>query len=136
METERASPSTMVSQGQGSAGASLPSTSANSARERERPHRARHGEMRRLADIDEVDFVHARFADADRHGASPGCARTASSRVFRRQLLGVVQALGDALAVEDHCRRHHRTGERTAAGFIHAGDGAGHASSARATSKM
>ena len=29
METERASPSTMVSQGQGSAGASLPSTSAN-----------------------------------------------------------------------------------------------------------
>ena len=65
METERASPSTSVSQGQGRAGASLPSTSAKAGRDRQRPHRARHGQMRRLADVDEVDLVDTGFADAD-----------------------------------------------------------------------
>ena len=67
METERPSPSTMVSQGQGRAGASLPSTRAKAGAGRQRAHGARHRQMRRLADVHQIDLVDAGFADAKRN---------------------------------------------------------------------
>ena len=79
--------------------------------------------VRRLADVDEVDLIHAGLADADDrafHDAHIGLFAG-----LGRHLLGIVQALGDALAVEDDGGRDHRPGQGAAPGFVHAGDGAG-----------
>ena len=123
IETESPSPPTSVSQGQASAGASLPSTSAKAGAGGERRDRARHGQMRGLADVEQVDLVDAGLADADdgaRHES-----RVKRLALCRRQLLGIVQAARDATPFQDHRRGHHRPGKRAAAGFVHAGDGAG-----------
>ena len=93
-------------------------------RECKRPHSARHGEVRRLANIDEVDFIDACLADAD-HGAFYDFRECFLAR-FRRHLLRIVQAARNSLAIQDDRRRDHGAGQRSTSRLIHSGDRAGH----------
>ena len=80
--------------------------------------------MRRLADVDEIDLVHARFADADGNGAVEDAHISFLAR-FRLHDFRIVEAFGNFFPIEDHSRRDHRARERPAARFVDAGDGAG-----------
>ena len=125
IETERASPSTMRVAGAGQRRRVVAVHQREGGRERKRPHRARHGQMRRLADVDEVDFVHARFADAD---TAPHVhdARVSASRASAVICLELLRPLGMRLRSRITAAATTGPGERPAPGFVHAGDGPGH----------
>ena len=84
--------------------------------------RAGHGEHGRLKDVERVDFLHAGDADAPMAAllnarselCAPGCA----------QHLAVGEA-ADFLAAQDDGGGHHRAGERSAPGLVHACYGSG-----------
>ena len=67
MESERASPSDQRVAAAGQGGRVIAVHQRELRRHGQRPHRPRHGQMGRLADIDQVDLADTGFADADRH---------------------------------------------------------------------
>ena len=87
---------------------------------RQRLDRARQRPQRGAQDVVAVDARDRAEGDRDlRRGADFLVQLFA---LFGVELLGVVQAARDALGIEHHRRRHHRTGERPPARLVAAGD--------------
>ena len=82
--------------------------------------RAAHRQHRGLQDVDAVDLLDARLADAAAQRLGADLVVEALAR-GRREQLRVGQATDAALVVEDHRRRHHRAGQRPAARLVDAG---------------
>jgi hypothetical protein len=90
--------------------------------ERQALHGAAHGEARGPVDVELGDLLHAGGGDGpgDSGGLDLGFKAFAG---LGGQLLGVVQAIGDARGVEDARAGVDRPGPGTAAGLVHARDG-------------
>ncbi len=85
---------------------------------------AGHRQMGGLADVDEIDFIDAGLANANRNRTRHDLIEE-NFASFGRELLGIVEALGKAAALENHGSGNDGTGERAAPSLIHAGDGTG-----------
>jgi hypothetical protein len=107
----------------GSTGSRLPSTSTGAASGAGPPRRA-HRQQRGLQDVQAVDLLDAGLGDAQHRAL----ARISSNRRSRRAASAPSSRPGRGSAlqvVQDHRRRHHRPGQRPAAGLVDAGHQAG-----------
>ena len=122
IDCERWSPLINALQSQGSpGGTSRPSASAIFAVTGSAVERAPHRLQARLEDVAAVDA----FGAYRRHGNAERRLQDRREKRFalqRGQPLRIVESSRDALWVEHDGRRHHRAGERAAAGFVEPGN--------------
>ena len=82
--------------------------------------RRAHAPQARLQDVDAVDALHRADGDGDAsRGHDLGVELLAN---LGREHLGIVDALRDAVGIEDHRRDHHGPGPWPAARLVDAGD--------------
>ena len=106
--------------GQGSCGARLPSTRARLGGVASCAERFRHGPEGGLQDVVAVDARNIGDADADLRAGHDWIEERAALR--GAELLGIVEAFGEACRIEDHGSGDDRAGPGTAAGFVDAAD--------------
>src|SRR3546814_1165231 len=63
-------------------------------------------DLTRLQDVDAVDLLDARHADADARAPQQLVVQTRTGDLV--QLLGIVDPVGNAIRIKPHRRRHHR----------------------------
>ena len=80
---------------------------------------AQHRLMRGGVNADPVDLLRPGRPDPDRRATEDRAVSPFAG--LRGQAFGIVDEIGGGSLEEDNGARDHRTGERTAAGFIHAG---------------
>jgi hypothetical protein len=113
-------PDTMASASTSSAGSRLPSTSTFGRLQAQALHRAAHGQHRGLQDVEAVDLGHAGLSHAAAQGLGPDLV---VERVAARGVSRLESARpGWDEVIQNHRGRHHRPGQRAAAGLVHAGD--------------
>ena len=122
IDKQRASPLTMVRAGQPSCGRAVAVDGGELRRDGELRDGLRHRPQGGLQDVVAVDALHIRDADAeDRRRFDAGVENLARLLV---EHFAVVDAVGDALGIEDHRGGDDRARERPAACLVDAGNGA------------